>query len=138
MDFQSGCGYRGELFLKTSAKGGLSKISGESNFETTRTVSELEDICSALKKLSETDSMPFLVGTSEMIMQTPVYNIESGTCNYEIISSRRRDLEEYVNSLIALIIQLRIKFRSIKRVICHGQVILWTCTYKNKRAAWPN
>ena len=69
---------------------------------TSKTVSELEDICSALKTLSETDSMPMFFGTSEMIMHTPVYNIETGTCNNEMISSRLRVLEESVNSLITL------------------------------------
>ena len=46
--------------------------------------------------------MPMFFGTSEMIMHTPVYNIETGTCNNEMISSRLRVLEESVNSLITL------------------------------------
>ena len=69
---------------------------------TSKTVSELEDICSALKKHSETDSMSMFFGTSEMILQSPVYHIESGICNDESISSRFRVLEESVYSLIAL------------------------------------
>ena len=110
----------------TAAKEELWKISGKPTLGkmvrrqgTSKTVSELEDICSALKTLSETDSVPMFLGTSEMIMHTPVYNIETGTCNNEMISSRLRVLDESVNSLQRLMLtsHLQIQLKPIKRVI---------------------
>ena len=40
------------------------------------------------------------IGTSNMIIKTPVYNIESDQCDNNIIATRLKILEESASSLI--------------------------------------
>ena len=47
--------------------------------------SELDDICIALKKLSENDSMLIFLGTSFMVSKTPIFNTDAN--NSENVAS---------------------------------------------------
>ena len=40
----------------------------------TKTASEINDICVALKILSEKDNLPMFLATRIMLSQTPIYN----------------------------------------------------------------
>ena len=42
-----------------------------------KSISEINDICYALKQLSEKDSLPIFLCTSNMVAQTPVYALSS-------------------------------------------------------------
>ena len=48
---------------------------------------ELDDISEVFKKLSESSNLPPLIGTSNMIIKTPVYNVESDKCDNSIIAT---------------------------------------------------
>ena len=57
-------------------------------------------IAELFKKLSESSSLPMFIGTSDMIIKTPVYNVESDKDDNSIIATRLKVLEESVCSLI--------------------------------------
>ena len=68
----------------TEAKEALWRISGEALLGkmikrqgSSKLVSELNDVSSALKTLSEKDALPMFLGTSLMVSQTPIYQLDS-------------------------------------------------------------
>ena len=75
--------------------GKLVKRQGASNSKV-----EIDDIAELFKKLSESSRLPMFIGTSNMIIKTPVYNVESDICDNSIIATRLKVLEESVSSLI--------------------------------------
>ena len=64
-------------------------------------VSEINDICSALKLLSEKDSLPMFLGTSIMVAQTPVYSFSSPDNDSSVLDNRLKTIEESIKSLVA-------------------------------------
>ena len=63
---------------------------------------EIDDIAELFKKLSESSRLPMFIGTSNMIIKTPVYNVDSDICDNSRIATRLKVLEEYVSSLITM------------------------------------
>ena len=59
-----------------------------------KSASELDDICSALKILSEKQAMPIFVGTSKMVMQSPPLTAESSNLSLCSMSIKLNTLEE--------------------------------------------
>ena len=64
-------------------------------------VSEINDICSALKLLSEKDSLPMFMGTSIMVAQTPVYRFSSPDNDSSVVDNMLKTIEESIKSLVA-------------------------------------
>ena len=64
-------------------------------------VSEINDICSALKLLSDKDSLPMFLGTSNMVAQTPVYRFSSPDNDSSALDNRLKTIEESIKSLVA-------------------------------------
>ena len=98
-------------FLKeeiTDAKEILWRIIGESELGkmkkrqgTTKTISEINDICYALNVLSEKDRLPIFLSTSDMVSQTPIYISHPVEGDSSEINARLRVIEESLNSIIA-------------------------------------
>ena len=93
----------------TVAKEELWKIAGESVIGrmvkrqgSSKSTTEIDDICSAMKILSENGSLPMFIGTSEMIIQTPIYNIDSEKSDNRIIANRLKVIQETVSSLVEI------------------------------------
>ena len=63
--------------------------------------SELNDICIALKKLSENGSMPMLLGTSFMVSKTHIFNTDANNSENVALTTRLQTLEESINSFMA-------------------------------------
>ena len=85
----------------TSAKNLLWEVCGEEVLgKTTRRQggskqkSEIEDICSALDKLSEKQVMPIFIATSKMIQSTPSLHDDKGLTNYYSIEKKIQDIDE--------------------------------------------
>ena len=67
-----------------------------------KSFSEINDICSALKLLSEKDSLPMFICTGNMISQTPIYTpslTENGSS--EVISTQLKTIQESIDYLLA-------------------------------------
>ena len=91
----------------SAAKEELWKIAGEETLGkitkrqgSSKTKNDLDDISSAMEKLSTNNVLPMFLGTSKMIMKTPVYNTDPNNCDNGILANRLKVLEEAVNSLI--------------------------------------
>ena len=92
----------------TQAKETLWRISGESVIGKiskrqgpNKTQAELNDICSALKLLSDKNNVPLFLGTSDIVAQTPIYLIPSPeNDSLETVSSRLKAIEEIINAAI--------------------------------------
>ena len=88
----------------TEAKESLWKVSGESLLGkmikrqgNSKIASELNDICIALRTLSEKDALPMFLGTSLMVSQTPVYQIDSRDKNGD---KKLDSIEKSLNSIL--------------------------------------
>ena len=66
---------------------------------------ELQDICYAMKKLSEGDVLPMFLGTSNMVVKTPVYNIDSDKCDNGMIANGLKVLALIPSSQFTVIFQ---------------------------------
>ena len=62
--------------------------------------SEINDICAALKILSEKDCMPMFLSTSNMISQTPIYNLYPVEGDNSEVTARLKIVEESLNSIM--------------------------------------
>ena len=66
-----------------------------------KTSLECNDICYALTSLSEKDSLPMFLGTSNMVAQTPIYiAAQSENCSSEVNNTRLKTIEESINYLL--------------------------------------
>ena len=90
-----------------TAKDELWKIAGESflgkivkHQGTFKSTTEINDICVAFNKLAENETLLVFIGTGEMILQTPVFDVDSEKVDNGIITNNMRVLEESVSSLI--------------------------------------
>ena len=90
----------------TQAKETLLRISGESVIGKTskrqglnKTQARINDICNALKLLSDKNDVPLFLGTSDIVAQTPIYLIPSPeNDSQETVSCRLKAIEEIINS----------------------------------------
>ena len=64
----------------------------------TKMVSEVNDICTAMKLLSEKVILPMFLGTSTMVSQTPLAQLVEGD-NTEV-NAKFKEIEESINSLV--------------------------------------
>ena len=64
------------------------------------TRSEMNDICAALKILSEKDCMPMFLSTSNMVSQTPIYNLYPVEGDNSEVTARLKIVEESLNSIM--------------------------------------
>ena len=68
---------------------------------TNKTSSECNDICYALTSLSEKDSLPMFLGTSNMVAHIPIYiAAQSENGSSEFTSTRLKTIEESINYLL--------------------------------------
>ena len=67
---------------------------------TSKSITEINDICVAFNKLAENETLPMFIGTGEMILLTPVFNVDSEKIDNGIIANRLKVLEESVSSMI--------------------------------------
>ena len=67
----------------------------------TKPILEINDICVALKTLSENKVMPIFICTCNMIMQTPLFNIDLMENSNEVIANSLKILEDTVNTAFA-------------------------------------
>ena len=64
-----------------------------------KSISEVNDICNALKKLSEKDCVPMFLATSHMIAQTPIFSSVPIKNDSIDIISKLQTIEESINSI---------------------------------------
>ena len=62
--------------------------------------SEMSDICDAIKILSEMGRMPMSLSTSNMVSQTPIYNLYPAEGDNSEANARHKMVEESLNSII--------------------------------------
>ena len=62
-------------------------------------VSEVNDICFALKVLAEKDTLPMFLATSKMIKETPILKSYPGDNDKEV-NSRLKEIEKAINSIL--------------------------------------
>ena len=67
---------------------------------TTKTHSEVNDICAAMKVLSENDSLPMFLGTSGMVSQTPIYISDPIDGDSSEMNVRLKVIEESLDSVL--------------------------------------
>ena len=67
----------------------------------TKPISGINDICMALKMLSKNKVMPIFICTSNMIMQTSLFNIDLMEKSNKVISNRLKILGDTVNTAFA-------------------------------------
>ena len=89
-------------FLKeevTDAKESLWRECGESIIKkkinrqgAAKTVSEVNDICSALNALAEKDALPLFLANSDMVKRTPLCE-QTGECNISEVASKLSAIE---------------------------------------------
>ena len=73
----------------------LGKIKNRKGYGKYKT--ELDDIGSALTKLAEKGTLPIFLGTSDMVSKTPVFNVETDSCDNTVILNQLKILEESLN-----------------------------------------
>ena len=61
---------------------------------------EIDDICTALKKLSDNDELPIFLGTSAMVARTPLFNTSRNNDN-KVLTNRLKILEDAINSFMS-------------------------------------
>ena len=62
--------------------------------------SELDDICIALKKLSENDSLPMFLGRNFLVSKTAIFNTDANNSENVALTNRLYTLEESMNSFM--------------------------------------
>lgn len=93
----------------TEAKEALWRISGETLLGkmikrqgNSKLASEVNDICIALKTLSEKDALPMFIGTSLMVSQTPIYQLDlKDTTENKKLESIEKSLNSILNEINA-------------------------------------
>ena len=75
--------------------------------------SELDDICIALKKLSEDNSVPLFLGTSNMVSKTSIFYTDSNNIDNVTLTNRLKTLEESINSFMTFNSETKIAERTI-------------------------
>ncbi len=65
----------------------------------TKKVSEVNDICVALKKLSEKDCVPMFISTSGMVAQTPIFNSRPIRNDSDVTNEKLNNIDESIKSL---------------------------------------
>ena len=65
----------------------------------TKKVSEVNDICVALKKLSEKDCVPMFISTSGMVAQTPIFNSRPLRNDSDVTNEKLNNIDESIKSL---------------------------------------
>ena len=93
-----------KTFLKediTQAKELLWRVGGDVCRQgTTKAHSEVNDICAAMKVLSENDSLPMFLGTSGMVSQTPIYISDPIDGDSSEMNIRLKVIEESLDSVL--------------------------------------
>ena len=86
-----------ELLWRTSDKSLIGKMTKRQG--TSKSTSEVNDICTALKKLSEKNCVPLFISTSDMVAQTPIFNSRPLVSDSDIMKNKLVFIEESINTL---------------------------------------
>ena len=86
-----------ELLWRTSDESIIGKMTKRQG--ASKSISEINDICAALKKLSEKDSVPMFISTSDMVAQTPIFNSTTTKKDSEIMSEQLKNINESIKAL---------------------------------------
>ena len=65
-----------------------------------KSTTEIDDISTALPNLAEKEVLPLCIGTSNMVMQTPSFNVHCEEANIGVVVDRMECLEESIDSFV--------------------------------------
>ena len=65
-----------------------------------KSTTEIDDISTALTNLAEKEVLPLCIGTSNMVMQTPSFNVHCEEANIGAVVDRMKCLEESIDSFV--------------------------------------
>ena len=69
----------------------------------TKPISEINDICQALKTLAENEVMPRFIATNNMIMQTTFFNVDLIENNNDVVANRLKILEDTISTALRVV-----------------------------------
>ncbi len=99
----------------TEAKETLWKVAGEEYIGkmikrqgSGKSTAEVNDICVALKKLSEKQSIPLFLCTSSMVAKTPIYAADCTVCDASSLNKHLEKLDETVGNMVDAIKEMKV------------------------------
>ena len=100
----------GKKFVKTEiteAKEVLWRVAGDTHIGkmvkrqgASKITAEVNDICTAFKRLAEKDSVPMFLSTSSMIARTPIYASNCTTCDPSSLSEQLNNMNESIGNIM--------------------------------------